>query len=106
MSRMSVKRHRRHRLKGGAGAARTFSLTALRIALAAIRLLLALLASLIAGSTRAGHSALPGPRPRNMVSLSRIDSMSGLQFEQYVATLLRSRGYRVGLTPVSGDLGV
>ena len=32
--------------------------------------------------------------------------MSGVEFERYVAHLLKHRGYRVQFTPGSGDLGV
>jgi restriction system protein len=32
--------------------------------------------------------------------------MTGVQFEQYLQKLLYSRGYRVSITRVSGDLGV
>lgn len=39
--------------------------------------------------------------------LSNIDSMSGLQFEQYIAEILRHKGYkRVTVTKGSGDFGV
>ncbi|MFN7928920.1 MAG: restriction endonuclease [Blastocatellia bacterium] len=37
---------------------------------------------------------------------SHIDSMSGLEFENYVATLFRHRGYTATVTPASGDLGI
>jgi restriction system protein len=35
-----------------------------------------------------------------------IDFMSGVEFEQYLQKLLTFRGYRVRMTPSSGDLGV
>ena len=40
------------------------------------------------------------------LELSHIDSMSGVQFEQYLQILLTARGFQVSMTPASGDLGV
>jgi restriction system protein len=40
------------------------------------------------------------------LQIANIDSMTGVQFEQYLQKLLYSRGYRVSITRVSGDLGV
>jgi restriction system protein len=40
------------------------------------------------------------------LQIADIDSMSGMQFEQYLKKLLISRGYRVSMTAASGDLGV
>ncbi|MFA9559297.1 restriction endonuclease [Evansella sp. AB-rgal1] len=34
-----------------------------------------------------------------------VDNMSGRKFEEYLQTLLKSRGYYVELTPASGDYG-
>jgi HJR/Mrr/RecB family endonuclease len=36
----------------------------------------------------------------------QIDVMSGVQFEQYVAALVRSAGWNVSMTPATGDYGV
>lgn len=38
--------------------------------------------------------------------LREVDAMSGVDFENYVATRLRAAGYRVSLTKVTGDFGV
>jgi hypothetical protein len=38
--------------------------------------------------------------------MSRVDAMSGLEFETYVAGLLRARGWQVETTAVIGDYGV
>jgi restriction system protein len=38
--------------------------------------------------------------------LREIDSMTGIDFENYVAAKLRAAGYRVALTQVTGDFGV
>jgi restriction system protein len=38
--------------------------------------------------------------------LRDIDAMTGIDFENYVATRLRAAGYRVALTNVTGDFGV
>ncbi len=38
--------------------------------------------------------------------LSDIDNMDGLEFERYVQKLLEWRGFKVTLTPASGDFGV
>lgn len=37
---------------------------------------------------------------------SRIDQMTGVEFERAVQNLLRAQGYQVTTTPTSGDLGV
>jgi restriction system protein len=39
------------------------------------------------------------------LELSDVDSMSGLDFERYVAEVLRSQGYQISLTKVTGDYG-
>lgn len=36
----------------------------------------------------------------------QVDSMSGSTFEDYLATLLKAKGYKVEQTPASGDYGV
>jgi hypothetical protein len=38
--------------------------------------------------------------------LDRIDAMSGVEFEQYVAAVFRGLGYEVSTTEVTGDFGV
>jgi restriction system protein len=38
--------------------------------------------------------------------LDQIDAMSGLEFEDYVATVLESAGYDVSFTKATGDFGV
>lgn len=38
--------------------------------------------------------------------LDRIDAMSGVEFEQYVAAVFRGLGYEVSTTKVTGDFGV
>lgn len=38
-------------------------------------------------------------------SLARIDRMSGVKFEEYLMYQFRKKGYRVKLTPVTGDFG-
>jgi restriction system protein len=40
------------------------------------------------------------------LEISNVDEMSGVEFEKYVATLLRFQGYRTKMTAVSGDYGV
>ncbi|AZU65000.1 hypothetical protein CHR53_15565 [Neobacillus mesonae] len=35
----------------------------------------------------------------------QVDSMSGTTFEDYLATILKAKGYRVQQTPISGDYG-
>jgi restriction system protein len=40
------------------------------------------------------------------LGLAQVDGMSGREFEHYVAKLLASQGYKVRVTPSSGDLGV
>lgn len=37
--------------------------------------------------------------------ISEVDKMSGKKFEEYLQVLLKSRGYKVSLTPVTGDYG-
>ncbi|TAK89516.1 restriction endonuclease [Patescibacteria group bacterium] len=41
-----------------------------------------------------------------LLRLDDVDRMSGIQFEKYVAELLKYQGYSVKTTPVSGDYGV
>jgi restriction system protein len=43
---------------------------------------------------------------RRRSNLDELDLMSGLEFEEYVAALLRRRGWTVEVTPGSHDLGV
>lgn len=38
-------------------------------------------------------------------SIEKIDRMSGVEFEEYLMYQFRKRGYRVKLTPLSGDFG-
>jgi restriction system protein len=40
------------------------------------------------------------------LQLAQVDQMSGVEFEQYVAALLETRGFNVIVTPQSGDAGV
>lgn len=40
------------------------------------------------------------------LQISQIDTMKGEEFEKYVAELFRFQGYRVQMTPRSGDYGV
>ena len=40
------------------------------------------------------------------LQISHIDTMTGEEFEKYVAELLRSQGYKTRMTPRSGDYGV
>jgi restriction system protein len=40
------------------------------------------------------------------LELLEIDQMSGIEFESYIAAILKSQGYRTMTTPVSGDFGV
>jgi restriction system protein len=40
------------------------------------------------------------------IQISHIDTMTGEEFEQYVAELLRFQGYKTRMTPRSGDYGV
>jgi restriction system protein len=40
------------------------------------------------------------------LEISHINDMTGVEFEAYVAALLRFRGYRTKMTPASGDYGV
>lgn len=40
------------------------------------------------------------------LQIAHIDAMTGEAFEEYVAELLRSRGYKTRMTPRSGDYGV
>jgi restriction system protein len=39
------------------------------------------------------------------LELSDVDTMSGLDFERFVAEVLRSQGYQIRLTKVTGDYG-
>ena len=41
-----------------------------------------------------------------MSSMRKVDGMSGLEFENYVAAKFRSAGYRVSMTRTTGDFGV
>lgn len=43
---------------------------------------------------------------RSPVSSNEWDSMSGLEFEEFLAELFRRKGFTVEKTPVSGDYGV
>lgn len=40
------------------------------------------------------------------ITQSQVDKMSGIDFENYVADLLKARGFKVEVTPPSGDFGV
>ncbi len=40
------------------------------------------------------------------LQLADIDRMSGIEFEQYIGTILRSQGYSVSYTATTGDYGV
>jgi HJR/Mrr/RecB family endonuclease len=40
------------------------------------------------------------------IQLANVDSMTGIEFEQYLQRILSNKGYRVSMTNVSGDLGV
>jgi restriction system protein len=40
------------------------------------------------------------------IQIANIDAMPGIDFERYLQKLLSMQGYRVRMTPVSGDLGV
>ena len=42
----------------------------------------------------------------NAINLSNIDNMPGQEFENYIAILLKNRGYSIEVTKGSGDLGV
>lgn len=46
------------------------------------------------------------PKVHRQITNGNIDFMSGVEFEQYLKMLMKSRGYEVSDTPVSGDLGV
>jgi restriction system protein len=39
------------------------------------------------------------------LSLSQIDTMTGIEFEHYVGELLKAQGYHIVYTPMSGDYG-
>lgn len=41
-----------------------------------------------------------------LLSISDVDKMTGVEFEQYVGKILQSKGYGVTFTKASGDLGV
>jgi restriction system protein len=43
---------------------------------------------------------------RRSVSMTSIDAMTGVEFEDYVAGRLRRAGWRVDFTPATGDYGV
>jgi restriction system protein len=45
-------------------------------------------------------------RALRALRISHIDTMKGEEFEEYVAELLRSQGYKTRMTPRSGDYGV
>ena len=40
------------------------------------------------------------------IQIANVDSMTGIEFEQYLQRLLTNQGYDVGMTAASGDLGV
>jgi restriction system protein len=40
------------------------------------------------------------------IQIANIDSMTGIEFEQYLKSVLTNQGYSVNMTDVSGDLGV
>jgi HJR/Mrr/RecB family endonuclease len=40
------------------------------------------------------------------IQIANIDAMSGVEFEQYLQSLLNHRGYSVSMTQATGDLGV
>lgn len=40
------------------------------------------------------------------LDIAHIDTMTGIAFERYVGALLKTRGYRVSYTALSGDYGV
>jgi HJR/Mrr/RecB family endonuclease len=40
------------------------------------------------------------------IQIANIDSMTGIEFEQYLEKVLTNQGYKVSMTDVSGDLGV
>jgi restriction system protein len=40
------------------------------------------------------------------IQIANIDSMTGIEFEQYLQKLLTNQGYSVNVTQASGDLGV
>lgn len=40
------------------------------------------------------------------VAMADVDTMTGVQFENYVAEIFKSQGYHVDTTPTSGDYGV
>ena len=42
----------------------------------------------------------------NSISISKIDSLSGLEFEEFVAELFAYLGYKTSLTSLSGDNGI
>jgi restriction system protein len=44
-------------------------------------------------------------RRRRALTLSHVDQMTGVEFEQYLGDLLKSQGYSVKFTPLSGDFG-
>lgn len=52
------------------------------------------------------HRQLARRRALRALEIAHIDTMSGEEFEEYVAELLRFQGYRTQMTPRSGDYGV
>lgn len=71
------------------------------LALAAL-IFLALLGGL---SRLDGHKMMALPRKRSM-RIQDIDSMSGLEFEHYIAKLLKAKGYKRVLLTEKYDLGI
>jgi restriction system protein len=45
-------------------------------------------------------------RALRALQIAQIDTMTGEEFEEYVAELLRFQGYKTRMTPRSGDYGV
>jgi len=45
-------------------------------------------------------------KKQRAIQIANIDTMTGIEFERYLQTLLSHRGYSVQLTKASGDLGV
>ncbi len=62
--------------------------------------LAAILLAFIAQEARRRKQALKA------VDITDIDSMKGIAFENYIAILFESQGYKVTKTPASGDFGV
>ncbi len=59
-------------------------------------------------ATQAGSSQVKSwiPAPTLTEALERIDNFSGIEFEHYIAHLLRIQGYQAEVTPPSSDKGV